>query len=254
MTNSPCRQYRPAESIDGDCCPSYVSVIIPTHNRARSLLRCLSALPKTVEVIVVDDGSTDGTAEAVSQISHPHLGYVRQDNGGPASARNAGMMVASGRYVVFTDDDCVPLEPWPWPLIQRLEREDSRVAGAGGRVLPLRQGVFSRYYTFHRILEPPGSCSYLVTANCAYRRDVLQEVGGFDIAIRHPGGEDPGLSMKVRAKGYGLVFEPAAVVLHDYRESLLNFVRTFYRYGKGCAHVMGQRTHPTTLVAADCRR
>ena len=217
-----------------------VSVIVPTFNRKRSLLRCISHMPPDVEVIVVDDGSLDGTASALARMAHPHLLYVRQVNGGPASARNTGIGLASGDYIAFTDDDCVPVEPWPWPLVERLERESTEVAGVGGRVQPLHEGLFSRYYTFHRILEPPTSCSYLVTANCAYRRDVLVSVGGFDTGIRHPGGEDPGLSIKMRAAGYRLVFEPRAVVLHDYRESLKDFVRTFYRYGRGCAYVMGQ--------------
>ena len=146
-----------------------------------------------------------------------------------------------GDYIAFTDDDCVPVEPWPWPLVKHLESAGSQIAGVGGRVLPLRDGLLSRYYSFHHILEPPESCSYLVTANCIYRRGVLVRVGGFDTNITHPGGEDVGLSTKVRAEGYRLAFEPNATVLHDYRESLQDFAKTFYRYGKGCAYVMGKR-------------
>jgi hypothetical protein len=65
------------------------------------------------------------------------------------------------------------------------------------------------------------------------------EVGGFDTRIKQPGGEDPCLSASIRARGYRLVFEPGATVLHEYRESITDFVRTFYRYGKGCAYVKG---------------
>ena len=226
-----------------------VSVVIPTFNRKQCVLRLLTRLGRDVEVIVVDDGSSDGTEKAISQVAHPHLTYVRQRNGGPASARNRGIEVASGEFVAFTDDDCVPVHPWPWPLVARLEQEGPRIAGAGGRVQLLRNGLFARYYTFHRILEPPSSCSYLVTANCAYRRRILLELGGFDEGIKHPGGEDPGLSMKARARGYGLAFEPDAVVLHEYRESLVDFVRTFYRYGKGCGYVMGKRISAPTAIA-----
>ena len=135
--------------------------------------------------------------------------------------------------------------------MERLEREGPMVAGAGGRVLPAKNGVFARYYTHHRILEPPASCSYLVTANCVYRRDVLLLAGGFDTGILHPGGEDPGLSMKVLARGYRLIFDPGAIVLHHYRESLWDLVRTFYRYGKGCGYVMGERVGATKTVAKD---
>lgn len=220
--------------------PVSVSVVIPTYNRRDCLVRCVSSLPYDVQVVVVDDGSTDGTEQARGQLDHPNLLYVRQTNKGPASARNLGIKEASGGYIAFTDDDCVPAAGWPWPLVEAISDGGEEVAGVGGRVLPLRRGLFADYYTFHRILEPPRSCSYLVTANCLYSRKVLEEVGGFDERIRAAGGEDPTLSAKVRDRGYRLVYEPTAVVRHDYREGLIDFVRTFYRYGRGCAHVMGQ--------------
>ncbi len=226
-----------------------VSVVIPTFNRKRALLRNLAHQPTDVEVIVVDDGSTDGTEEVIARVSHPRLVYIRQPQAGPASARNRGVEVASGDYVVFTDDDCVPVEPWPWPLVRRLEQEDGLVAGVGGQVRPLHSGMFSRYYTFHRILEPPSSCSYLVTANCAYRKRVLFEVGGFDSQIKSAGGEDSGLSINVRTRGYRFMFEPRATVLHEYRESFRYFLHTFYRYGKGCGYVMGKRVVAIANIA-----
>jgi glycosyltransferase involved in cell wall biosynthesis len=216
-----------------------VSIIIPTFNRKQSLVRCLKGISRDVEVVVVDDGSSDGTAEAIEQADHPNLKYIRQSNQGPAAARNAGISVASGNYIAFTDDDCVPEGTWPWPLVERIEQEGSKCGGVGGSVRPFNNNLLSRYYTFHRILEPPDSCSYLVTANCLFRRDVLQLVGGFDSRIVHPGGEDAGLSINVRAMGYSLAFEANAVVFHDYRTGLLDFLRTFYRYGKGCACVLG---------------
>jgi glycosyltransferase involved in cell wall biosynthesis len=228
--------------------PVKASVVIPTFNRKQALLRNLASLSRDLEVIVVDDGSSDGTEEAVTQVAHPRLIYIRQHNKGPASARNVGVEAASGEFVAFTDDDCIPVELWPWPLVARLEQEGPALAGVGGQVQPLYDGLLARYYAFHRILEPPPSCSYITTANCAYRREVRLGVGGFDDGIKHPGGEDPGLSMRVRAKRYRLAFEPKAVVLHEYRESLKNFVRTFYRYGKGCAYVMGKRTSAPATV------
>lgn len=214
------------------------SVVIPTFNRAASLERCLRALPLDLEVVVVDDGSTDGTPGVPERVSHPRLRFIRKSNGGPATARNRGTRTATGSIIVFTDDDCVPSPGWPWPLVDRLSREPPSVGGVGGRVLPLGNGLVSRYSTFHRILEPPQSCSYLVTANCAYRREAFEAVGGFDESIRKPGGEDPDLAFRVRARGYGLAFEPSALVRHDYRENPLDLARTFYRYGKGCAHVV----------------
>jgi glycosyltransferase involved in cell wall biosynthesis len=218
--------------------PTSVSVVIPTYNRAASLERCLRALPDDIEVVVVDDGSTDSTRFVPARVRHPRLRYLRKENGGPASARNIGICNSSGASVAFTDDDCLPSPSWVRALATRLHQEPPDVAGVGGRVLPLRRGLVARYSTFHCILEPPPSCSYLVTANCIYRREALEKVGGFDESIRRPGGEDPELAFRVRAHGYRLVFEPTAVVRHEYRENPFDFVRTFYRYGRGCANVV----------------
>ncbi len=109
-----------------------VSVVIPTYNRRAKLLRALAALPSDVEVIVVDDGSWDGTKRAVNDHGHAGIRCIRQANRGPASARNAGIAAASSEFVAFTDDDCVAIAPWPWPLVDRLRQEPRGVAGVGG--------------------------------------------------------------------------------------------------------------------------
>lgn len=215
-----------------------MSVVIPTFNRVAPLVRCIRALPTDVEIVVVDDGSSDGTAQIAGRVSHPNMCIVSKENGGPASSRNLGIRHAHGDVVAFTDDDCVPAPGWPHRLAERLRSEPTAVGGVGGTVLPLKDGWISRYSTFHHILEAPPSRSYLVTANCAYRREVLNLVGGFDETIKHPGGEDPELSFRVRKAGYTLAHEASAVVHHDYRESLTDFAKTFYRYGKGCARVV----------------
>jgi glycosyltransferase involved in cell wall biosynthesis len=136
----------------------------------------------------VDDGSDYDVAAIGRGLQHPTLSFIRKSNGGPASARNLGIQHATGSLVAFTDDDCRAIDSWPWPLAYRLEAEDSDVAGVGGAVIPENDGFVSRYCTLHRILEPPRSLSYLVTANCIFRKSALLEIGGFDEVIRSPGG------------------------------------------------------------------
>jgi len=91
-----------------------VSVIVPAYNARKTISQCIEALlsqkypRENYEVIVIDDGSADGTADAVK--AYP-VKYMYQRNQGPATARNAGVREAQGEIILFTDSDCVPSEP-----------------------------------------------------------------------------------------------------------------------------------------------
>ena len=95
--------------------PICVSVIVPAYNASATIGKTLEALSRQncfqpFEVIVVDDGSSDNTADIVH--SFAAVKYFRQDNAGPASARNLGAKMAQGDYLAFTDSDCIPHEDW----------------------------------------------------------------------------------------------------------------------------------------------
>jgi len=222
-----------------------ISVIIPTYNRASLLKECLLSLNRQTypvnafDVIIVDDGSTDSTSQLVEQMTAKKLKYkltfLRKENGGPAKARNLGIQNASGDLIAFTDDDCIVDEYWLEYLSKAFIQID--IAGVGGKVLAKERGLFSEYLEFKRILEPrqsEGKIDFLITANACYRKDVLIAVGGFEEKIKNPGGEDPDLSFKVtQEKGYRLVFEPKAIVYHQFKESFDSFLRMSYNYGRG---------------------
>ncbi len=227
----------------------FASIVIPCHGRIASLRRALASVDRAcdelgepTEILLVDDASPDpvelalGT-EAVSK----RVRFLRMsENRGPATARNAGVRAARGEIILFTDDDVVVHERWAHALAVYLRDAPARVAGVGGRTLALGDDVFSRYYEYHHILDPfvmdDGRVLYLTTCNCAYRRGVLEEVGGFDQDVRQAGGEDPGLSFKVLATGRELHVCEDAVVWHDFRHGVRDFARTFHRYGSGCRH------------------
>lgn len=225
-----------------------VSVVMPCYGRPTSLERALGSVLRAadkfageVEVLIVDDCSPTPIAEQLRGVEDPRLRILRHaENRGPAAARNSGIAEAKHELVAFTDDDVVVDERWLERLIGYLHDAPGRVAGVGGRVRALGRDVFSRYYEFHHILDPfrmdDGRVLYVVTANCAYRRSVLREVGGFDADVRAPGGEDPGLAFKVAAAGYELHVVEDAVIWHDFRPGLRDFWRTFERYGSGCHH------------------
>jgi GT2 family glycosyltransferase len=227
-------------------CPT-AAVVLASRNRSILLDRCLTALAlqtlQPTTIVVVNDASTDDTAEQLARWeADGHLPLVvvnRTNNAGPATARNEGIRLVHTDWVAFTDDDCRPEPNWLEELLNTASHAPADYAGVGGRVLADEEGIIGAYMTQHRILEPPTSCSYLVTANCVYRKAVLDRVGGFDESVRWPGGEDPGLAFKVRAAGYRLGYCEDAVVYHHYRESFFEFARTFFRYGRGCRLVMG---------------
>lgn len=220
-----------------------VSVVVPTYNRVKQLKNLLESISKIngnnlYEIIIVNDCSIDNTDKLVKKwISRSHPFKVKyflmKNNGGPAKARNKGIAISEGDAVAFTDSDCIVHPYWIKHLSMSLER-NRKYIGIGGKVLPLSDDIYSKYNTFHRILEPPQSRKYLVSANCIYWREPIIEAGGFDEDISKPGGEDIGLSFKLFNLGYRFGFNKKAIVYHDYRFNLRDFSKTFYNYGMGC--------------------
>jgi glycosyltransferase involved in cell wall biosynthesis len=220
-----------------------VSIVIPTRNRRVYLARLLHSIDELsgrqpLDVVVVLGPSSDGSADLLrdwGQASHRfETRVVHQEKGlGPGAARNLGLSKAQGNLVAFTDDDCIVHQEWLEYLPRSISLRN-RVVGVGGRVLPLRGDWISRYYTYYRILEPPLTMQYLVTANCAVVRQEALRVGGFDGRIPTPGGEDIALSIKLQLAGWRFSFEPQAVVTHEFRCHIGDFVRTFRNYGRGC--------------------
>src|SRR5215831_9736007 len=117
-----------------------VSIIIPTFNGAARIGKCLGALTPQAgrikaEILVVDDGSSDGTAGVVSR--HPGVRFVSQANAGPAAARNRGALEATGTIILFTDDDCVPTCEWLAAMVGPFEDPD--VVGVKGAYRTLQK-------------------------------------------------------------------------------------------------------------------
>lgn len=229
----------------------YISIVIPTHNRKDLLRRCLEAASNQdypdYEVIVVDDGSTDGTTEMV-QREFPQVRYIlQQPNRGPAAARNRGIEAAKGEIVAFTDDDCLV----PVNFLSRLAdgyRRYPGVAGVGGyQEAPddvLRRNPFARYeaYVTHQVYRA-GFQEYLGGFECpaggtnsmSYCKEVLLEVGGFDESFPCAAGEDADLKWRIVKCGYRLLYVPVKVT-HLQPYSLRSFWSQQVRRGIGAAY------------------
>ena len=215
-----------------------ISVVVPVYNAAGTILRTVEALRAQTlppcEVLLVDDGSTDETPALLRDLPPP-IRTIRQANGGPAAARNAGIRAASGEFVAFTDSDCLPTPDWLRHLAAGLDAPD--VAGAGGPVRGVDATLTGQYVDAIGLLDPlpdeSGAIPYLITANACFRREALVRAGLFDERFRKPGGEEPELCLRIRKLGYRFQAVDAAVVHHHHRQTPGSLLRTIANYGEG---------------------
>jgi GT2 family glycosyltransferase len=236
-----------------------ISVVIPTHNRLEVLAEVLQALefqasPPPFEVVVVDDGSTDGTAEWLrGRAFDLPLRILTQTNSGPAAARNTGVAVASGEWVAFLGDDTVPSPGWlaAHREAHRKRGDDPHLAVIGytGWHKRMRLTPFLRYINEHglqfgyALIRNPEDVpfNFFYTSNLSLRRDLLL-VEPFDLRFPYAAWEDIELSYRLKKRGLRLVYEPAATVAHDHPTDLNRFEARQEKAGY-CA-VVFFRLHP----------
>jgi GT2 family glycosyltransferase len=235
-----------------------VSVVVPTYNRAVSLGRLLGHLANCelpaggAEIVVVDDGSSDDTAEVVAR-SPIDVVFIRQANAGAAAARNKGWRAARGAVIAFVDDDCVPSPTWLVDLVEALDREPGWAA-VGGAIEPLVDGMVARFVQAERLVghgADERGVRYLVTANAAFRRTALEAVGGFDEDFPAAAGEDTDLGFRLAAAGMALGTTASALVLHDHRTSIRGLYRTYHRHGQARSRLA--RAHPDLGIGSSAR-
>lgn len=194
-----------------------VSVVVPVRDGAAVLGACLDALAAQVgappyEVVVVDNGSGDGTAELAR--AHPAVAQVVvEPRGGSYAARNAGLAAAHGAVLAFTDADCRPEPGWLAAGVAALAGADL----AGGDVVPLRSPRPTAWERYDRAVYLDQARAvrdegYAATANLLVRREVVDAVGGFDAALASSGDLEWG--QRATAAGWRLVHAPDARVAH----------------------------------------
>lgn len=219
--------------------PPSISVVIPTHRRPVPLARCLRGISRSlqpgdaVEIVVVDDGSDCSYDEALEAADIP-VTYLRQEQSGPATARNLGLRASTGDIVAFLDDDCVPARGWLAGVRQAFA-DRPELDGVGGPVLALHpERAVARFVDVTGIGSHASHDLYgwqLITANAAFRREPLEAVGGFDEAYPAAAGEDFDLSRRMWAAGFVLGVHAGAVVYHHHPTTVAALVRAGRRYG-----------------------
>jgi GT2 family glycosyltransferase len=215
-----------------------VSVVVCAYNAAATLDECLTSLEELAypdfEVIVVNDGSRDHTSDIARQ--HPSCRVLDVDHGGLSRARNAGLAVATGDIVAYTDAD-VRVDPhWLTYLVQPFLNPE--VAGAGGLSLPppnspwLAQCVARAPGGPTHVLLDDRTAEHVPGCNFAVRRETLQAIGGFNpIYLR--AGDDVDVCWRLQATGGRIEFVPAALVWHHHRATVRGYWRQQVGYGEG---------------------
>ena len=246
--------------------PPLVSVVVPTCNRSDEIRKCVMSLVGQTcarfEVIVVDDGSSDGSADMLEAIGrdHPELNLtvlVNERNIGANPSRNRGVDAAQGTHIVFLDSDCVA-EP---DLIEKLIAgfTSEKVGAVQGMIVdPPPRNVYD--LVFRGQWRTPGrEANRFVSANLCVRRDLLikyrMDEDRASPALRPDGtpdtsvsgrGDEEGLYLMLRAAGYSLPVAHDAVVLHEHFHTR----RSFFRQGLGAANRLRGWCISSTCITA----
>ena len=231
----------------------FVSVVIPVKDRAGELKRCLASLAaldypqERLQIIVVDDGSSDPSARVARDAGAlvvPSGGTGR----GPAAARNVGARAAIGEILAFIDSDCTASAGWLAELLPSFD--DPKMAAVGGFVDGMcSESAVDRYEAVMSSLslgsrERTGSSGddtfYLPSCNLLVRRALFLGVGGFEDTMHV--GEDVDLTWRLRDQGWTIAYIPGGRVLHEHRSSVRSFMSRRFDYGT--SEGLLQRRHP----------
>jgi GT2 family glycosyltransferase len=225
-----------------------ISVVVPAFERPEALLACLGHLADQAlerdafEVIVCDDGSTTPLETLLG--SHLHalrqrlqLRILRQENAGPAAARNHGAEVARGRFLAFTDDDCRPHREWLPRLLSRFSGTPEMLIGGGlangvsdDRFAAANQHLMDFVYETRE--RRRGGRRFFSTSNLGVPTEEFRHLNGFSTAFRRPAGEDYDFCGRWQDAGYPMTYAPEAVVYHAHPLSLRTFSRQHFDYGR----------------------
>ena len=187
----------------------FVSIVVPCHNGIKTVGECLSSLARQsyprelYEVILVDNGSTDGTCEHV-RASFSWVTFIQSSEKGSGYARNAGIREARGELILSTDSDCVADEAWVLNMVHAFEAAPSEVAAIGGKILPYstRTAVEKHQPAWPAqpdIRRTPDGGRFAATPNAAYRASILKQVGCFDGSM---GFDDTDLGVRLGKAGF----------------------------------------------------
>ena len=226
-----------------------VSVVIATYSRPQSLARCLAALaaqtlPRELfEVVVCDDGGLEPAAPAAAPFADRlTVRVVRRARRGPATARNEAARLARGRYLAFTDDDCVPTPDWLEQILARMRRHPGHmIGGLIVNLLPedpystatqLVQSSVYDYYSQHDVGH-----RFFSSANLAVPAHRFWLLDGFSERFPRAAGEDYDLCARWQEAGFPSEYAPEVEVGHAHGHTIGSFWQQHFGYGRALLRV-----------------
>ncbi len=230
------------------------SVIVPAYNAAPTIEACIQALHRQTvasdqyEILVVDDASTDDTADLAEAagaqvIRLPH-------NQGRSQARNVGAQAAQGAILLFTDADCEPTPTWMAYMLAPFQR-DPTVMGVKGAYWTRQKAVVARFTQLeledkYDHMARQSQIVFIDTYSAAYRRDVFDAQQGFDVSLTYSMMEDQDLSFRLAAASHKMVFVPEARVYHRHTPTVGQYYRRKRLIGQSKAVIL--QRHPERMV------
>lgn len=218
-----------------------ISVIIPTYNRIQLLEKVLFALDKQdfplnkYEVLVIDDGSIDQTKKIVKNLIknlNLNLKYFYQQNNGPAKARNEGIKLSKGRFILFIGDDTIPHKSLISEHYSNLTKNPE--CGVLGSIKWSDEIKISNFMKFlspngpqfnFGAIKDPTNCGYMFyyTSNLSLNRTWFKS-DLFDIDFKSAAMEDMELAYRLEKKGLKIIFNPGAIVYHYHPQNIMGFL------------------------------
>lgn len=226
------------------------SVVVPTYNRRERLERVVDALfaqrtDVPFEIVIVSDGSTDGTDTYLSTLQAPARGgvslhHAHQENMGPAAARNRGFEIARGEIVLFVDDDVVASDRLLDTHLEAHRRLGDDVVVIGPMLDPIdhvmspwvrwEQRMLYKQYAAMDAGEYAATARQFYTGNASLRREHLVSVGGFDASFRR--AEDVELAYRLEDRGLRFIYDNRAIAYHYAERTFEAWKSAAYAYGR----------------------
>ncbi len=225
-----------------------VSVIVCTRNGSTRIAACIESLLRLrgkVELIIVNDGSTDDTAQLVHTM-FPQVRLLNLTPCGLSAARNAGAAVAAGEILAYTDDDCVVDEDWVIHLCEKFQQ--GSYDAVGGPNIPPATNVLQEIIVTHaggaaaHVMFDDQRAEHIPGCNLAVTARAFHSIGGFDPQFR-TAGDDVDFCWRLLDAGLSIGFAPTAFVWHYRRQNIIAYIRQQRGYGKAEALLIAKHPH-----------